>query len=256
MSPDKHVYSANKECSTSYVRKCIFLIQINLAIYLNLVTSDKIKFQIFKIQFPENSPMGSAVQYSNFDYMIKILLVGNHGVGKSSLLCRYCDDKFPLEGNSTKGISFKTKVIMRNDNRVKLQIWVIICCHLRITLDGVLYIIICNSARHMRLLPIGHFGRGALSVAGVSLFSWRSGLRTRIRHRWRGELFGRQKLVCVCTICHWCKTNSRKIRLNFNWKPLYSSTFLNNCLHLYEYVEGVCRLRNFIGLNNQIFITF
>lgn len=61
-----------------------------------------------------------------FDNLIKILLIGNSGVGKSSLLFRLCENDFPLAfRTATKGITCKTKNLMRRDKRVKLQIWVI-----------------------------------------------------------------------------------------------------------------------------------
>ena len=68
--------------------------------------------------------MGSDL--NSFDYLIKILLIGNPGVGKSSLIYRYCEAKFPLKVNSTKGIKFKTKIVTKNDRRMNLQIWVFI----------------------------------------------------------------------------------------------------------------------------------
>ena len=61
---------------------------------------------------------------NSFDYLIKILLIGNPGVGKSSLISRYYEAKFPLKINSTKGIEFKTKILRRNDKQLNLQIWV------------------------------------------------------------------------------------------------------------------------------------
>ncbi|CAH8647711.1 unnamed protein product [Dicrocoelium dendriticum] len=59
----------------------------------------------------------------NFDYMFKILIIGNSSVGKTSFLFRYADDSFTSAFVSTVGIDFKVKTIFRKDKRVKLQIW-------------------------------------------------------------------------------------------------------------------------------------
>uniref|UniRef100_A0AAY5K8A5 small monomeric GTPase n=1 Tax=Esox lucius TaxID=8010 RepID=A0AAY5K8A5_ESOLU len=59
----------------------------------------------------------------NFDYMFKILIIGNSSVGKTSFLFRYADDSFTPAFVSTVGIDFKVKTIYRNDKRIKLQIW-------------------------------------------------------------------------------------------------------------------------------------
>lgn len=60
----------------------------------------------------------------NFDYMFKILIIGNSSVGKTSFLFRYCDDSFTSAFVSTVGIDFKVKTVFRGEKRVKLQIWV------------------------------------------------------------------------------------------------------------------------------------
>ncbi|RXM28103.1 Ras-related protein Rab-3B [Acipenser ruthenus] len=59
----------------------------------------------------------------NFDYMFKLLIIGNSSVGKTSFLFRYADDSFNNSFVSTVGIDFKVKTVYRNDKRVKLQIW-------------------------------------------------------------------------------------------------------------------------------------
>lgn len=61
----------------------------------------------------------------NFDYMFKLLIIGNSSVGKTSFLFRYADDSFTSAFVSTVGIDFKVKTVFRHDKRVKLQIWVI-----------------------------------------------------------------------------------------------------------------------------------
>ncbi len=60
----------------------------------------------------------------NFDYMFKLLIIGNSSVGKTSFLFRYCDDSFTSAFVSTVGIDFKVKTVFRGEKRVKLQIWV------------------------------------------------------------------------------------------------------------------------------------
>lgn len=60
----------------------------------------------------------------NFDYMFKLLIIGNSSVGKTSFLFRYADDSFTSAFVSTVGIDFKVKTVFRNEKRVKLQIWV------------------------------------------------------------------------------------------------------------------------------------
>ncbi|KAL0106408.1 hypothetical protein PUN28_016259 [Cardiocondyla obscurior] len=59
----------------------------------------------------------------NFDYMFKLLIIGNSSVGKTSFLFRYADDSFTSAFVSTVGIDFKVKTVFRHEKRVKLQIW-------------------------------------------------------------------------------------------------------------------------------------
>lgn len=59
----------------------------------------------------------------NFDYMFKLLIIGNSSVGKTSFLFRYSDDSFTSAFVSTVGIDFKVQTVFRNDKRIKLQIW-------------------------------------------------------------------------------------------------------------------------------------
>lgn len=65
--------------------------------------------------------MGSkSMQY---DVQIKILTIGNSGVGKTCLLLRYSNDSFSPTFITTIGIDFKIKTIDVEGKRVKLQIW-------------------------------------------------------------------------------------------------------------------------------------
>lgn len=55
--------------------------------------------------------------------MFKIVLIGDSGVGKSSLLLRFADDKFSETFISTIGVDFRFKTCLINNRRVKFQIW-------------------------------------------------------------------------------------------------------------------------------------
>lgn len=98
-----------------------------------------------------NRPAGGNSRASKYDYLIKLLLIGdsgilfldkvvffvitiinvflvyliviNIGVGKSCLLLRYSDDSFTSSFITTIGIDFKIKSILCGESKVKLQIW-------------------------------------------------------------------------------------------------------------------------------------
>ena len=54
---------------------------------------------------------------------IKIVLLGDSGVGKSSIAQRYVTDTFRAHGESTIGASFMSKMIVNNGSPCKCQIW-------------------------------------------------------------------------------------------------------------------------------------
>lgn len=66
---------------------------------------------------------GMASKSPNHDYLIKLLLIGDSGVGKSCLLLRFSDDSFSPSFITTIGIDFKIRTIDLDGKRVKLQIW-------------------------------------------------------------------------------------------------------------------------------------
>lgn len=58
-----------------------------------------------------------------YDCLMKILLIGDSGVGKTCLLIRYADNKFKSSYMATIGVEFKTKHLKLGNNNAKLQIW-------------------------------------------------------------------------------------------------------------------------------------
>ena len=57
------------------------------------------------------------------DYLFKIVLTGDSGVGKSNLLLRFARDKFVLGSKQTIGVEFSTRSIEVGEKTVKSQIW-------------------------------------------------------------------------------------------------------------------------------------
>ena len=58
-----------------------------------------------------------------YDYLFKLLLIGNSSVGKSSLLFRFCENVWDDSFVPTIGVDFKLKTLEVNGKKVKLQIW-------------------------------------------------------------------------------------------------------------------------------------
>jgi len=59
----------------------------------------------------------------DYDHLFKLLIIGDSGVGKSSLLVRFADNHFSGNYITTIGVDFKIRTIEINGERVKLQIW-------------------------------------------------------------------------------------------------------------------------------------
>jgi Ras-related protein Rab-11A len=76
-----------------------------------------------------------------YDYLFKVVLIGDSGVGKSNLLSRFTRNEFNLEvrcccrflvpeldghlaqSKSTIGVEFATKSIQADNKTIKAQIW-------------------------------------------------------------------------------------------------------------------------------------
>lgn len=67
--------------------------------------------------------MGAYRADDDYDYLFKVVLIGDSGVGKSNLLSRFTKNEFSLESKSTIGVEFATRSIHVDDKIIKAQIW-------------------------------------------------------------------------------------------------------------------------------------
>ncbi|KAK8643399.1 hypothetical protein V6N13_012699 [Hibiscus sabdariffa] len=58
-----------------------------------------------------------------YDYLFKIVLIGDSGVGKSNILSRFTRNEFALDSKSTIGVEFATRTLQVEGKTVKAQIW-------------------------------------------------------------------------------------------------------------------------------------
>lgn len=63
------------------------------------------------------------ITLTRYDFLFKLLLIGDSGVGKSCLLLRFADDSYTESYISTIGVDFKIRTIELEGKTVKLQIW-------------------------------------------------------------------------------------------------------------------------------------
>lgn len=71
----------------------------------------------------ENRFRTSSLGGNEIDYLLKIVLIGESGVGKSNILTRFTCNEFTLESKSTIGVEFATKSVVAEGRTFKAQIW-------------------------------------------------------------------------------------------------------------------------------------
>lgn len=59
------------------------------------------------------------------DYMLKLIIVGDSGVGKTNIISAFCNSNYQFSSTHlpTIGVDFSAKVIQLQNRRVKLQVW-------------------------------------------------------------------------------------------------------------------------------------
>jgi len=70
------------------------------------------------------APSGTAPRPDDdYDYLFKVVIIGDSGVGKSNLLSRFTRNEFHLDSKSTIGVEFATRSISHDGKIIKAQIW-------------------------------------------------------------------------------------------------------------------------------------
>ncbi|KAJ1835640.1 Ras- protein Rab-14, partial [Coemansia sp. RSA 2703] len=59
----------------------------------------------------------------NYSYVAKLIIIGDMGCGKSSLLRQFTEEAFSEKTNHTIGVEFGTRVVDVDGEKVKLQAW-------------------------------------------------------------------------------------------------------------------------------------
>ena len=54
---------------------------------------------------------------------LKCILLGESGVGKTSIISRYVSDEFDSNVKSSSTVSYVCKIIEKNNKKIKLNIW-------------------------------------------------------------------------------------------------------------------------------------
>jgi len=70
-----------------------------------------------------DNDLENSLEEEAYDERIRIMLIGNSNVGKTSIAKRYCKNQFNQNYISTVGIDFVTKYIKVGEKTINLQIW-------------------------------------------------------------------------------------------------------------------------------------
>ena len=79
---------------------------------------------------------------------VKVVLLGDTGVGKSSLVLRFVTNNFKPYSESTIGASFMSKMIMVDGKPIKFQIWDTAGKSVLIVGDGVNFLVLAPKMSH------------------------------------------------------------------------------------------------------------
>lgn len=65
----------------------------------------------------------SEQQQEGYDFLFKIVLIGDSSVGKTNIFTKYLNDEFDPDSKATVGVEFGTKNFKIEEKIIKVQIW-------------------------------------------------------------------------------------------------------------------------------------
>lgn len=58
-----------------------------------------------------------------FDYLVKVVIIGDSAVGKTNILLRFVNEEYKMTHITTIGVDFKIKTVNSDGTKIKMQIW-------------------------------------------------------------------------------------------------------------------------------------
>ena len=62
-------------------------------------------------------------EIEEYEMMVKVILIGDSGVGKTNIMSKFLKNKFMEESKATVGVEFGSKLFDLNGHKIKAQIW-------------------------------------------------------------------------------------------------------------------------------------
>ena len=94
-------------CFNLFVCLCVCVCGSEIGFFLFLGQRDRWRGE-------RESVMAHRVDHE-YDYLFKIVLIGDSGVGKSNILSRFTRNEFCLESKSTIGVEFATRTLQASN---------------------------------------------------------------------------------------------------------------------------------------------
>jgi small GTP-binding protein len=124
------------------------------------------------------------------DFLLKIVLIGESGVGKTNLLARFIHNQFFADSKSTIGVEFGTMLMSIEGKRVHAQIW--------------------DTAGQERFRAItSAYYRGA--VGAMLVYDLTSALSFQALERWLGELRSADPKIVVMLVGNKCDLSELRV---------------------------------------------
>jgi small GTP-binding protein len=98
-------------------------LELTINSYTVFTRASRLDRKRLKPTFSEKDDEDGHMLGRQFDHSVKTVIVGESGVGKTSILSRFVRDVFEETGQPTLGVEFMSRVIQTNTRKIELQLW-------------------------------------------------------------------------------------------------------------------------------------